>query len=76
MDRAIRPPQLSRRFDRNRLENGAQERTRTSTALRPLAPEASASTNSTTWARRGSEIWITAERRGAIRQGFGACQQG
>ncbi len=31
-------------------ENGAQEKTRTSTTLRPLAPEASASTNSATWA--------------------------
>src|SRR3546814_5505370 len=30
--------------------NGAQERTRTFTTLRPLAPEASASTNSATWA--------------------------
>src|SRR4051812_21813784 len=29
---------------------GAQERTRTFTAVKPLAPEASASTNSTTWA--------------------------
>ncbi len=28
----------------------AQERTRTSTTLRPLAPQASASTNSATWA--------------------------
>ena len=34
-------------------ENGAQERTRTFTAVTPLAPEASASTNSATWARRG-----------------------
>ena len=34
-------------------ENGAQEKTRTSTALRPLAPEASASTNSATWAPIG-----------------------
>src|ERR1700735_4919693 len=30
--------------------NGAQERTRTSTPLRELAPEASASANSATWA--------------------------
>jgi hypothetical protein len=30
--------------------SGAQERTRTFTAVKPLAPEASASTNSTTWA--------------------------
>jgi hypothetical protein len=33
------------------FENGAQEKTRTSTPLRVLAPEASASTNSATWAR-------------------------
>ena len=33
-----------------RRRSGAQEKTRTSTALRPLAPEASASTNSATWA--------------------------
>ena len=32
-------------------DDGAQERTRTFTAVKPLAPEASASTNSTTWAR-------------------------
>src|SRR5258708_1146738 len=32
-------------------QNGAQERTRTFTAVKPLAPEASASTNSATWAR-------------------------
>jgi hypothetical protein len=31
--------------------NGAQERTRTSTPLRELAPEASASANSATWAQ-------------------------
>ena len=33
------------------IKNGAQEKTRTSTTLRSLAPEASASTNSATWAR-------------------------
>src|SRR6478609_5588305 len=32
-------------------ENGAQERTRTSTLLRAPAPEAGASTNSATWAQ-------------------------
>ena len=31
-------------------EIGAQEKTRTSTSVRPLAPEASVSTNFTTWA--------------------------
>ncbi len=31
---------------------GAQEKTRTSTPFRTLAPEASASTNSATWAKR------------------------
>src|SRR5437660_7020160 len=40
--------------DFNHLQaNGAQERTRTFTAVKPLAPEASASTNSATWARGG-----------------------
>src|SRR5271163_1669886 len=34
-------------------KNGAQERTRTFTAVKPLAPEASASTNSATWAHPG-----------------------
>ena len=34
-------------------KNGAQERTRTFTAVKPLAPEASASTNSATWALGG-----------------------
>jgi hypothetical protein len=36
-----------------RGQSGAQERTRTFTAVKPLAPEASASTNSTTWAQGG-----------------------
>ncbi len=35
-------------------EFGAQERTRTSTPVRALAPEASASTSSATWAVRGA----------------------
>ena len=35
----------------HRPTDGAQERTRTFTAVKPLAPEASASTNSATWAR-------------------------
>src|SRR5206468_5161798 len=35
------------------IRGGAQERTRTFTAVKPLAPEASASTNSTTWAQNG-----------------------
>src|SRR5690606_39446325 len=39
-------------------EDGAQKRTRTSTELPPLAPEASASTNSATWA--GGRVWCSA----------------
>src|SRR6202050_4719798 len=38
-----------------RENNGAQERTRTSTPLRELAPEASASANSATWAFRAAK---------------------
>ena len=41
---------LGRETRRLKFENGAQEKTRTSTPLRVLAPEASASTNSATWA--------------------------
>ena len=33
-----------------KIDDGAQERTRTSTSIQTLAPEASASTNSATWA--------------------------
>ena len=50
-----------------RLRNGAQERTRTSTAVKPLAPEASASTNSATWAR-----WVAPPRAGLIGGSLGA----
>ena len=38
---------------------GAQERTRTFTAVKPLAPEASASTNSATWACGGGYYGIS-----------------
>src|SRR6516164_10556048 len=59
---------------------GAQERTRTSTTLRPLAPEASASASSATWAQvrilRGnfhSEVLgIFCQRSGAHRARPGA----
>lgn len=47
-------------------KDGAQEKTRTSTPIRELAPEASASTNSATWACRGS-AGDTALRRGCQR---------
>ena len=40
-------PSISLAFS---LRIGAQEKTRTSTPFRTLAPEASASTNSATWA--------------------------
>ena len=42
--------------------NGAQERTRTSTSIRTLAPEASASTNSATWAGVRSAVGKEAQR--------------
>ena len=45
--------------------NGAQERTRTSTTVRPLAPEASASASSATWAQGQSNQANTILRRAA-----------
>ncbi len=51
-------PELFRCFwtasDNLKRELGAQERTRTSTPIRALAPEASASTSSATWAVRAA----------------------
>ena len=49
-----------RSFDRPLLRTGAQKRTRTSTPLRVLAPEASAFTNSAIWAR--ARIIVTKPR--------------
>ena len=46
--------------------NGAQERTRTSTPLRELAPEASASANSATWALTGCEPRLNHIAAGSI----------
>src|ERR1700728_829506 len=57
-------PAKPHRMNANRIEAdaahkiGAQERTRTSTPLRELAPEASASANSATWA------FLAAKQRG------------
>ena len=47
--------------------NGAQERTRTSTTVRPLAPEASASASSATWALSDSSMNFAKESRITIR---------
>ena len=48
--------------------DGAQERTRTSTTLRPLAPEASASASSATWAQVFPEkrFATTGKKRGSL----------
>ncbi len=54
---------------------GAQEKTRTSTSIRTLAPEASASTNSATWAEVPDESrWALAKDK--THNGLeGACQR-
>ncbi len=43
--------------------NGAQKRTRTSTSIRTLAPEASASTNSAIWATVGVSGLLRSDER-------------
>jgi hypothetical protein len=53
-------PQLQRKYFEM---NGAQERTRTSTTVRPLAPEASASASSATWALSDSSMNCAKESR-------------
>jgi hypothetical protein len=55
--------------------NGAQEKTRTSTSFRKLAPEASASTNSATWALCGWFAKGTAAEAGAVIVGWWRCCQ-
>ena len=48
---------------------GAQERTRTSTTVRPLAPEASASASSATWAQvRKESIFILRREVGFVNE--------
>ncbi len=66
IDRALRRNEKTRLrgFD-HLLSHGAQERTRTSTKLPPLAPEASASTNSATWATQAANY----------AEAFGGCQR-
>ncbi len=68
----FRKPTLSCKNNTIKRLTGAQKRTRTSTALRPLAPEASASTNSTTWAQ-GDEF-VARERGRAVTAAVAACQ--
>ena len=49
---------------------GAQERTRTSTTVRPLAPEASASASSATWAqvKKDEAIFILRREVGFVNE--------
>jgi hypothetical protein len=44
------PPRLTIENPPLTIDSGAQEKTRTSTTLRPQVPETCASTNSATWA--------------------------
>lgn len=52
---------------------GAQERTRTSTTVRPLAPEASASASSATWAQvqKKEAIFILRREVGFVNEAAG-----
>ena len=58
-----------RNMQMRRIEkHGAQERTRTSTPLRELAPEASASANSATWALHAGTLQNHIDARSIICQ--------
>src|SRR5690242_1488656 len=65
---ARRPDLLLTRTANQVKSDGAQERTRTSTTLRPLAPEASASASSATWAQVFPEkrLAATGKKRGSL----------
>ena len=55
---------------------GAQKRTRTSTAVKPLAPEASASTNSAIWAPSAAPCGVSIGKARTSKGGSGRGQQG
>ena len=55
---------------------GAQEKTRTSTPIRALAPEASASTNSATWALTGANPEVLIKPQGRVCQSVSPISSG